>query len=186
MKRMLVAFSTLLFLAVCTMWVRSHFVADYWRWADGAGSTVRLSGVHSMAGEVGLIDSALHAFEGADLMTTGVVHTTEVVDGPMTAGFVHGPRSFWNRLGFASGQTAPDFIDDRTISRSVTFLVLPYWFLALVTGLLPAVALAGILRRRRTARRLRSDRCPSCGYDLRASPERCPECGAVRPPVTSA
>jgi predicted amidophosphoribosyltransferase len=42
----------------------------------------------------------------------------------------------------------------------------------------PAVWLNG-LRKTRRAKRL--GLCPSCGYDLRASPERCPECGVTVP-----
>jgi hypothetical protein len=53
-----------------------------------------------------------------------------------------------------------------------------YSYLVVATLALPTVlTLTGVARRiRRRARWLRN-RCPSCGYDLRASAGRCPECG---------
>jgi hypothetical protein len=59
-------------------------------------------------------------------------------------------------------------------SGTVRYLLLPYWFVALVTGALPALWLLLWWRRRRTGV---PGLCAACGYDLRASAERCPECG---------
>jgi hypothetical protein len=55
-------------------------------------------------------------------------------------------------------------------------IALPFWLLALVCGIAPALRWNP---RRLRRRRLAAGLCPSCGYDLRATPERCPECGAA-------
>ena len=57
-------------------------------------------------------------------------------------------------------------------------LILPYWFVVTVVGLVAALALW------RASRRKRSEfhgHCLSCGYDLRFSRDRCPECGSIVP-----
>jgi len=58
------------------------------------------------------------------------------------------------------------------------YLMAPFWFLAALTVLLPAIWVTKAARR---SRHRASGRCVVCGYDLRATPERCPECGTGPP-----
>ena len=70
--------------------------------------------------------------------------------------------------------------DQATVLRG-HYVVAPYWALAILSGV-AFLAGAGIAwRRRRLRRRLGSGLCPSCGYDLRATPGQCPECGRPAP-----
>jgi hypothetical protein len=56
------------------------------------------------------------------------------------------------------------------------WVMLPHWFLALLSMILPSVAAIRIRRRKALAMR---GHCHNCGYDLRATPDRCPECGTI-------
>jgi hypothetical protein len=60
---------------------------------------------------------------------------------------------------------------------TTSLLLVPYWLPCVLGAALPAWRAAA---RRASRRRRRTGRCPSCGYDLRATPDRCPECGHAR------
>jgi hypothetical protein len=146
-----------------------------WRAASVASST---SGIYvswqrkgfSAPGEALAYERDLH-------LAVGFFHaTTAPQRNPFAAG-----GSFLNRIGF--GYEVLTLTRDG--GRPGTYrgrwcrAHVPYWALApafLGAGL-PA-ARASVARRRRL-RRLAAGCCPSCGYDLRATPGRCPECGTA-------
>lgn len=59
-------------------------------------------------------------------------------------------------------------------------LVIRYWAMILICGLLPVSHAGDALRWLKARKRVRDGCCPVCGYDLRATPDRCPECGNVQ------
>jgi hypothetical protein len=58
-------------------------------------------------------------------------------------------------------------------------LTLPYWAPLFAGAVLPLIVLRRAAREHRRRRAARRGICPTCGYDLRATPDRCPECGAT-------
>jgi hypothetical protein len=93
----------------------------------------------------------------------------------------------WNGAGISAGRaqghdwasslSAPGGVP--RADRRYYWLILPCWMAAALFALLPAHRTRAMLRRRRAAGRAKLGLCPSCGYDLRATPERCPECGTI-------
>ena len=94
-----------------------------------------------------------------------------------------GPQSTRQFLGFAYWR----IVHTSRAARHGTFymgqerwVLVPYWAVVLATAAPPVVWFVRRRRARRARRAAAMNRCPTCGYDLRASGARCPECGTLR------
>ena len=174
---LLTALSLLLCVAVVALWVRSYFAAD----------TVRRTyipdlhrhGVNLQADfNRGMARLSRYDIWSHDTPDFPVDHTP-MLTSRYPRRYSHEPRP--------PERTADRYLlgfryEDKTTSLWTAYtdrtraVVVPLWVGVAVFGALPARALRHRLRGLRKANK---GLCPTCGYDLRATPGRCPECGTV-------
>jgi hypothetical protein len=168
------ATSTLLFAAICLLWLRSHFRRDY-AWAflpwpgDATGQRVLWLNADTGNGQLEISWKIWPAADREQLRQRGDIGADNLYHRAfpeIPPGYARSdPPTIWNAVGFKYYTGA-----------SHTGIWFPYWFATLLTATPPTVWTIARTRRRR---REKAGRCLACGYDLRATPDRCPECGAV-------
>ena len=161
------ALSLLLCVAVVVLWIRSHRTSSVFGYYTDRGSDGWYRNFYfaSYRGRVTFV-SLRQKF--ADQLPRGRFHawddeTPSPQPGTEFAGFGH-----FHVQGREMGWTE---------------IRVPYWSVVLAAATAPVTTAAGWLRRRG---RRKPGVCPSCGYDLRATPDRCPECGAAASVIPSA
>ena len=179
--------SLLLCIVAVGLWVRSYWGADMLQGDITSGGRVLRAEYNTFAwrGELSVWVGVLsEPFEIEDRHRGVYSRIPRQYPGPSAAattlGFAY-VRQFgeidWigghegHRLNYGLAYGSGQFIR----GDCYTFIV-PLWFIAVLTALLPA---QWAFRRWRARCALREGRCRVCGYDLRASPGRCPECGTA-------
>jgi len=178
------ALSLLLCVAVVFLWGESYSVTDDLGWQTRVGTTgISRWGLKTLDGL-----AAIHHTIDDDPPYTERNHVRQ----PPPKGFVwdsfalqlpdHSLYSIiigsHNILGFGLGDRDRGFFGG-TAKRWVVF---PLWLPTVLFAFLPTWwAWSWWQRKRRRA----YGECPTCGYDLRATPDRCPECGTVAKIKTS-
>jgi hypothetical protein len=163
----------LLLLAVGALWLRSTREADMLAFFTRSGA---LQGVASHRGGL-LVFISEFKFPTYRRLTFAYDHTPADVFDEVLATLAGGQEMTHKVLGFEALAGALTISSGAT-PRPYRLLRIPYWFLAVLTQVVP---LRRWLRLTRADRRVRKGRCPDCGYDLRGAAGRCPECGAGAP-----
>jgi len=172
------ALSLLLCIAICVLWVRSYRISEQVNWRNAGGWRA----VSTASGEVEvallLADWSAYPREfrtpryERDMPRLPVNYLMEL------GGSWDDVDSDWQWRGFAWHQK-------RNTRQGILHAegYVPFWSVAATTALLPLGWTTVRLRSRVRHRRRKSlGLCPTCGYDLRATPDRCPECGALKLP----
>jgi hypothetical protein len=175
------AAALLLTIATCILWSRSYRSSEKITWMRDRGqSSLRSAQGHvvfhlyqadrsSRPGDLRGLQYTRDAANPATMELLGVFFLCS----DASVRLVH-----WDRGGFAWTRRSSS-------NTLIVTAVAPFWSVALAAAAPPMGWATLRLRSRRRARiRKNCGLCPTCGYDLRATPTRCPECGTI--PATAA
>ena len=159
------ALSLLLCLVTVVFWVRS-----YW-WHDAVDGVVVLRIETKLQRELGVTNQLRAAAVISDsgrIILTRFVHPFSGNDYQWKYSASAPPiAKKWDYFRFDIGDGGYQLIHFPHALPAALFAIAPIcWF----TG----------LGDRRRAKRQKLGLCPTCGYDLRATPDRCPECGTEK------
>jgi hypothetical protein len=186
--------SVLLFLAVCTLWLRARSASDNlsWTWyrqlPDDNGprgtelnidTDQRRLWITVMDGRTGPYNGQLvsgyHINADNNHGRPRLTHDRQPYDRTLIAmGYDPDAGSTgWGpvRWQYHTRSRPKDFDDHHSLRVGLS-----HWFLAVIF-LLPTPLWLRRLRANRRDRLRKLGLCPTCHYDLRATPGRCPECG---------
>jgi len=166
MRRSLTVLSLLLCVAAVVMWTRSYWREDSFFNVAPGGLTWR--DFISTRGEF-IVEKA-DAPTPAQSQTVGGWKLESTVAQPEPLGYAFWR---WRFLGFKFTAVSEPSGDGRE-QQTLKAVAIPYCAIVATSG---ALGLLTLVRLARARRRERIGLCPTCGYDLRATPDRCPECG---------
>ena len=169
----LAAISALLFVATVVLWVRSYRLMDEILWQQTGGVRWAWTAKGHLA--IGIL---LADYSKQPASFFGFKYQRDQAMPPINFLLFMSKGAGDTDINWDGGGFALYARHEAATRNLHAMLVAPFWFIGAAMATPP---LAWAARRRLHARRQRRlGLCPSCGYDLRATPNRCPECGATR------
>ena len=161
--------SLVLFVATLILWPRSYYVVDELIWSKKQTASDGSIGLRMLMAIAQRGRISVGISEGGALYLAGnkLKEGFTCSQAPAPPSSAAKNSSVWSRLGFQYSSAKNRIWTTRGLSFH-------FWCPTLLFALAPAVWL---LRRLLRHRRHSANLCPTCGYDLRATPDRCPECG---------
>jgi hypothetical protein len=158
---------------VAAVWVRSHYITDAFELEHGfkvSEHELRSSQYHLyLARDALMFSEYWQTWTDRRMISTLAQQPAWKYSRPQPGGVLYLNPLPGSVLGIGGSLGGKNQIDVR----------LPYWLLVAAFCVMPAIWIVITCRRRRERTRIAQGLCPTCGYDLRATPGRCPECGAT-------